>query len=199
MQRRLELACALVHEPDLIILDEPTAGIDPLLRGSIWAELHRLRDAGRTLLVTTQHVSEAEECDSVAMIVDGRIIALAAPDELSRLATDGDILDVVTASVFDGAILEGTKGVMEVRQDGPRHVRIVVDDAGSSLPVVVDRIKSAGVEVASAREERLSFDEIFALLVAKDQREQAAASAAAASHAEEPDRSGPRPPAAEAA
>ena len=71
MRRRLELACALVHEPDLLILDEPTAGIDPLLRVSVWKELHRLRDAGRTLLVTTQHVSEAEECDAVAMIVGG--------------------------------------------------------------------------------------------------------------------------------
>ena len=85
MQRRLELACALVHEPELIILDEPTAGIDPLLRETIWEELHRLRDAGRTLLVTTQHVGEAEECDAVAMIVGGRIIALAPPDELRRL------------------------------------------------------------------------------------------------------------------
>src|SRR3954453_21531658 len=59
MQRRLELACALVHEPDLLFLDEPTAGIDPLLRQAIWEELHRLKGAGRTLLVTTQYVTEA--------------------------------------------------------------------------------------------------------------------------------------------
>src|SRR5262249_13398813 len=94
MRRRLELACALVHEPDLIILAEPTAGIDPLLRAAIWEELHRLRDAGRTLLVTTQHISEADECDAVALIVDGRVIALAAPDELRRQATNGDLLDI---------------------------------------------------------------------------------------------------------
>src|SRR5204862_350665 len=83
MRRRLELACALVHEPELMILDEPTAGIDPLLRTSIWEELHRLRDSGRTLLVTTQHVSEAEECDAVAMIVNGQVIALAPPEARS--------------------------------------------------------------------------------------------------------------------
>ncbi len=82
MQRRLELACALVHDPSLLVLDEPTAGIDPLLRATIWAELHRLRDAGRTLLVTTQYVNEAEECDQVALIANGRLIALAPPDEL---------------------------------------------------------------------------------------------------------------------
>jgi ABC-2 type transport system ATP-binding protein len=175
MQRRLELACALVHEPELIILDEPTAGIDPLLRGTIWEELHRLRDAGRTLLVTTQHVAEADECDSVAMIVGGRIIALAAPDDLRRLATNGDLLDIETASVYDGSNLVGEEGVQEVTQDGPRHLRVVVTDAGSALPVVVEKIKSSGTEVDSAREHRLSFDEIFAILVARDKAERAAA------------------------
>ena len=179
MQRRLELACALVHEPELIILDEPTAGIDPLLRGSIWEELHALRDAGRTLLVTTQHVSEADECDAVAMIVGGRIIALATPDELRRLATNGDLLDIETSAMFDGSDLVGTPGVIEVTQDGPRHLRVVVDDAGSLLPVVVDRIKAAGGGVESAREQRLSFDEIFAILVARNDKERAAERVAA--------------------
>lgn len=168
MQRRLELACALVHEPALIILDEPTAGIDPLLRGSIWEELHRLRDLGRTLLVTTQHVSEADECDAVAMIVGGRIIALAPPHELRRLATNGDLLDIETSALFDGATLRGTPGVRDIQQDGPRHLRVVVDDAGSLLPIVVDKVRQAGVDVESAREHRLSFDEIFALLVEHD-------------------------------
>ena len=174
MQRRLELACALVHEPELIILDEPTAGIDPLLRGTIWDELHRLRDAGRTLLVTTQHVSEADECDAVAMIVHGRIIALAPPDELRRLATDGDLLDIETAAMFDGTGLVGSAGVTKVTQDAPRHLRVVVDDAGSSLPLVVEAIKAAGGEVESAREQRLSFAEIFAILVARDDEQRAA-------------------------
>lgn len=167
MQRRLELACALVHEPELIILDEPTAGIDPLLRATIWDELHRLRDAGRTLLVTTQHIGEADECDAVALIVDGGVIALAAPDDLRRLATNGDVLDIDTAALYDAAGLMGTEGVREINQDGPRHVRVTVDNAGTALPIVVDKIRSAGVEVASAREHRLSFDEIFAVLVAR--------------------------------
>jgi ABC-2 type transport system ATP-binding protein len=169
MQRRLELACALVHEPELIVLDEPTAGIDPLLRGSIWDELHRLRDQGRTLLVTTQHISEAEECDSVAMIVGGRIIALAPPDELRRSATNGDLIDIETDRIFDGTALVGTAGVREVTQDGPRHLRVVVDDAGTALPMVVDAIKAAGIDVESAREHRLSFDEVFAILVARQE------------------------------
>ena len=180
MQRRLELACALVHQPELIILDEPTAGIDPLLRGSIWEELHRLRDAGRTLLVTTQHIAEADECDAVAMIVNGRIIALAPPDELRRLATDGDLLDIETSAVFDGADLAGMPGIRTVSQDGPRHLRVVVAKAGTSRPAIVEKIRRAGVEVTSAREERLSFDDIFAILVARNEKERAAEAVAAA-------------------
>jgi len=174
MQRRLELACALVHEPELMILDEPTAGIDPLLRGTIWEELHRLRDAGRTLLVTTQHVSEAEECDAVAMIVSGEIIALAPPEELRRIATNGDLLDIETATGFDGSDLMGSPGVGEVTQESPHHFRVVVDDAGSALPSIVERIQSAGVEVESASEHRLSFDEIFAILVSRHDAEMSA-------------------------
>jgi ABC-2 type transport system ATP-binding protein len=165
MQRRLELACALVHEPILMILDEPTAGIDPLLRGSIWDELHRLRDGGATLLVTTQHISEAEECDAVALIVGGRIVAIAPPDELRRMASNGDLLEIETATKFDGASLHGTPGVVEVHQDGPRHLRVVVGDAGVALPAVVERIRAGGTEVESAREVRLSFDDVFATLV----------------------------------
>jgi ABC-2 type transport system ATP-binding protein len=167
MRRRLELACALVHEPTLMFLDEPTAGIDPLLRATIWDELHRLRDQGATLLVTTQHISEAEECDAVALLVGGRIIALASPDELRRMATDGDLLEIETATMFDGASLGGTPGVIDVRQDGPRRLRVVVDNAGTALTVVVDAIRSSGTAVESAREVRLSFDDVFAILVSR--------------------------------
>jgi ABC-2 type transport system ATP-binding protein len=178
MQRRLELACALVHEPELMILDEPTAGIDPLLRGTIWDELHRLRDAGRTLLVTTQHISEAEECDAVAMIVNGSIIALAPPEELRRIATRGDLLDIETAAPFDGSTLVGEPGVGEITQSTPHHFRVVVDDAGSALPDIVERIRVAGGDVESASEHRLSFDEIFAILVARHDAEVEAARSA---------------------
>ena len=165
MQRRLELACALVHDPTLLILDEPTAGIDPLLRVTVWEELHRLRDAGRTLLVTTQYLNEAEECDQVALIVNGRLIAVATPDELRRTAAGGQAIEVETTDLFDGTLLDSVPGVRSVHQDGPRHLQIRVEDAATSLPTVVEAVGAAGGEVAAARELRLSFDEIFAELV----------------------------------
>jgi ABC-2 type transport system ATP-binding protein len=167
MQRRLELACALVHDPALLILDEPTAGIDPLLRVTVWEELHRLRDEGRTLLVTTQYVNEAEECDQVALIVDGRLIAVAPPEELRRTALGGDAIEIETAGLFDGTVLDTVPGVRHVQQIGPRELQIRVADAATGLPTVVDAVTEAGGEVTSARELRLSFDDIFAELVAR--------------------------------
>src|SRR5204862_201967 len=79
MQRRLELACAMVHDPVLLFVDEPTAGLDPMLREKIWDEFRRLREVGRTLVVTTQVVGEAAYCDTVAVLSHGRLIALEAP------------------------------------------------------------------------------------------------------------------------
>jgi ABC-2 type transport system ATP-binding protein len=186
MQRRLELACALVHDPALLFLDEPTAGIDPLLRARVWAELHQLRDAGRTLIVTTQYVNEAESCDRVALIANGRLLALATPDELRRQAVGGDIVVIETAALFDGEQLASLPLVRQVRQDGPRRLTVVVDDAGTALPDVVEAVRERGGEVTSGREERPSFDDVFAALVERDRAGTLAAEADAAGAGEEP-------------
>ena len=130
MQRRLELACALVHSPDVLFIDEPTAGIDPMLRQTIWDELHALRDEGRTLLVTTQYVAEAEYCDRVALIVDGELVALDAPDALRQMVFGGDVLQVDTERAVDPEMLMSVAGVSNVRQTAPRQLIVTADDAG---------------------------------------------------------------------
>lgn len=168
MQRRLELATALVHEPAVLFLDEPTAGIDPLLRSTIWRELGRLRDEGRTLLVTTQYVGEAEGCDAVLLISDGHVIAAGTPDDLRRTAIGGDIVDVETAAPIDLTSLRQIEGVYRIEQRGPNAIRATVDDAARILPEIVDTITGAGGEVSSAAETRPSYDEVFALLVERD-------------------------------
>lgn len=84
MMRRLSLAIALLGEPDLLILDEPTVGIDPLLRNEIWKELYQLRDKGKSILVTTHVMSEAELTDQVALLRDGKIIANDTPQKLKK-------------------------------------------------------------------------------------------------------------------
>jgi ABC-2 type transport system ATP-binding protein len=173
MQRRLELACALVHEPALLFLDEPTAGIDPILRVKVWEELHRLRDSGVTILVTTQYVGDAEDCDQVALIAEGRLVAMAGPDELRRLAQGGDAIVVETATMFDGAGIDSVPGVIAVNQRSPREFIATVDDSAIALPAVVEAIKGAGTDVVAAQELRPTFDEVFAILVSRAQAESA--------------------------
>lgn len=181
MQRRLELACALVHEPAMLFLDEPTAGVDPILRERIWGELHRLRDAGRTLLVTTQYLAEAEECDAVALIAEGRLIAHATPDEMRKEAMGGDLIDVEADHGVDLATLQDLPAVRGIRRiNGGGVLRITVDDAGTATPLIIEAIGRAGGEVRSTSEARPSFDEVFAALVARDRRERENASTEAA-------------------
>jgi ABC-2 type transport system ATP-binding protein len=181
MQRRLELACALVHEPTLLFLDEPTAGIDPILRAKVWDELHRLRDTGVTILVTTQYVGDAEDCDRVALIAGGRLVALAGPDELRRSAQGGDAIAVETATMFDANSIDSVPGVLSVNQRSPREFIATVDDSAVALPAVVEAVRASGADIVSAQELRPSFDDVFATLVARAQSE-----AAAAARAEEP-------------
>jgi len=167
MQRRLELACTLVHDPLLLFVDEPTAGLDPMLRQTVWAEFRRLREAGRTLVVTTQYVGEAEYCDMVAVLAQGRLIALAEPEELRRMALGGGVIEVETAQAFDATRLEHVQGVRSVRQGGPRRFLVVSDDAGAATPRVLQELGVAGATVVSSSEYRPSFDEVFADLVSR--------------------------------
>jgi ABC-2 type transport system ATP-binding protein len=171
MQRRLELACALVHEPTLLFLDEPTAGIDPILRARVWDELHRLRDAGRTLLVTTQYVTEAEECDAIALLAEGRLIAHDAPDALRRSAAGGDLIDVETKTEIDPASVEGLPSVLAVRRVAPGVYRVTVDDAATATPAIVEAVRAAGTEVHATTDARPTFDDVFATLVERHRKQ----------------------------
>ena len=86
-KQRLSLACALLHEPEALLLDEPTIGLDPALRREFWDHFHKLNSAGRTILLTTHYLNEAEWCDQVGLMQRGRLIAEGSPDELKSEAT----------------------------------------------------------------------------------------------------------------
>jgi ABC-2 type transport system ATP-binding protein len=165
MQRRLELACALVHQPEVLFVDEPTAGIDPLLRTAIWTELRRLRDEGRTLLVTTQYVADAEYCDQVALIADGELVALDAPETLRQMVFGGDVLDITTRRAVDPELLAGVSGVEAVRQVDARQLVATVREAATLTPRIVEALRAGGVEVAGIEERQPTFDEVFTALV----------------------------------
>ena len=92
MKRRLSLAIALIHEPQILILDEPTVGIDPVLRKSIWEELYNLKNNGTTIIVTTHVMDEADKCNTLGMIRDGRLIAIGSPTEI-KLASNSTTIE----------------------------------------------------------------------------------------------------------
>ena len=165
MQRRLELACALVHNPTLIFVDEPTAGIDPVLRQKFWDEFREFREAGRTLVVTTQYVGEAEYCDQVAIIAEGKLVAFGPPEELRRDALGGEVIEVETKAAIDLSLLREMPIITSVRQTGPRRLLAITEDAAVATPRVIEAFNEQGVEVTALHEYRPSFDEVFTELI----------------------------------
>ncbi len=169
MQRRLALASALLHQPDLLFVDEPTAGIDPMLRQGIWKEFRRLRHEGRTLFVTTQYVGEAEYCDRVALLAEGRLIALDTPERLRQEALGGEVIEIATRQEVSAEALRGVSGVTEVRQRDAQTLLVVVEDAATATPRLLQAVEKRGVEVVSSSEYHPPFDEVFAALVSRSQ------------------------------
>ena len=108
MLQRSSLACALLHEPELLILDEPTVGLDPVLRRTFWARFRALADSGRTLLVTSHIMDEAERCDQLAFLRDGRLLASGTPAALRQQTGCDDLEDAFLA--LAGALPAGATG-----------------------------------------------------------------------------------------
>lgn len=168
MRRRAGLAAALVHDPSLLLLDEPTAGQDPILRRSIWEHLDRLGREGATLIVTTQYVGEAAFCDVIVFLAEGEVIAVGGPEELRRAAFGGELIDVTFASPPGWEAIESIGTSIEADQSsllGPRAVRYTVPDAGSALPKVTEEARNRGVEVVETDRVVPEFDEVFVRMV----------------------------------
>jgi ABC-2 type transport system ATP-binding protein len=170
MQRRLMLAGALMHDPALLFADEPTAGIDPVLRGRFWQFFRTLRDEGRTLFITTQIISEAIYCDYVAVMRKGRILVIDTPTNLKRRALDGEIIQLRLADARRTAealsTLERFAYVRTVRRvpDSADLLHVVVDDAGDRLPDVLNVLENPaglGLKIERAEELPISYDEVF--------------------------------------
>jgi ABC-2 type transport system ATP-binding protein len=167
MQRRLGLACAVLHRPSLLVVDEPTAGLDPTLRARIWEYLHQLQRDGTTIFLTTQYIEEAEHCDSVAVLRDGRSVAVGSPGELRRNAAIPDRLDVHVEGLTTDDIeaLWPLPGVREVRRMGDGHVRILADESEEVLPLITEEFVRRGRRVVSIETSKASFEEVFVRLV----------------------------------
>jgi ABC-2 type transport system ATP-binding protein len=164
MQRRLDIAMALVHDPAVLFLDEPTTGLDPEVRADMWAEIAQLAGERRkTVLLTTHYLEEADQlAERVAIVDRGKVVAEGTPDELKR-ELRGDAIHVDLDREYNGKVtsaLTPLDAVRDVQVDG-RTLRARADDGGRAVPLVLQALESHGVGVASVRVARPSLDDVY--------------------------------------
>jgi ABC-2 type transport system ATP-binding protein len=164
MQRRLDIAMALVHRPQVLFLDEPTTGLDPEVRAEMWREIERLaRDEGLTILLTTHYLEEADRLAADLAIVDrGRVVAGGPPERL-KAELRGDSIHVELALAANGAVhaaLEPLDGIRELVIDGTSlHAR--ADEGARAVPLVLGALEASGLDVASVTISRPSLDDVY--------------------------------------
>jgi ABC-2 type transport system ATP-binding protein len=163
MKRRLDLASALVHSPQVLFLDEPTTGLDPASRLTVWDEVRRINAAGTTVFLTTQYLEEADQlCDRLAIIDDGRIVAEGTPEQLkARMGHD-----VVTVSLDGGdlaateAALAGLPGLERVVAERDA-LALYVEDGAGSIAEIVRRLDRDATRVRAISVSRPTLDDVF--------------------------------------
>jgi ABC-2 type transport system ATP-binding protein len=169
MQRRMALAATLAHDPDMLFLDEPTAGIDPILRQKFWDYFRMLRSRGNTLIITTQYVGEAVNCDLVGVMANGRLLMVETPDGLRRRAFGGEVVDLQMVKPLDfnavGEIRRLACVTGPVRILGDSSLRLVVDDAGTAMPALAAWAGESQREISSVETVVIPLDDVFVELV----------------------------------
>jgi ABC-2 type transport system ATP-binding protein len=164
MQRRLDIAMALVQRPQVLFLDEPTTGLDPEVRNDMWREIERLtHEQGLTILLTTHYLDEADRLASDLAIVDGgRVVAGGAPERL-KAELRGDAINVELAFAANGAVeaaLEPVPGIRELVVEGT-SLRARADEGARAVPLVLGALEAGGIDVASVTVARPSLDDVY--------------------------------------
>ena len=163
-KQRLALGCAVLHQPPILFLDEPTSGVDPLSRRSFWDLIHELARGGTAVLVSTHYMEEAEYCHRLALMNRGKLVALDTPRAL-RGRHGAPIFEVRAAD--PGAAVEALQGEPEVKAVGlfGRALHVTADDAARGEAAVRRRLAAAGIAVESLRPIPPSLEDVFVALV----------------------------------
>lgn len=164
-KQRLALGCSIVHQPRLLFLDEPTAGVDPVSRRQFWTMIHGLAEDGVTVFVTTHYLDEAEHATRVAMIYNGVLRALDTPAELKRSALQGQLLNVTCNAPFEATkVLENLAGVQDVSIHGA-DIHVMVEPAAESANIIADQLRKAGISVDQVSLIEPTLEDVFISLI----------------------------------
>ena len=164
MKRRLEIVRAMVHEPEVLLLDEPTTGLDPQARAAVLEYIQRIhKEHGIALLLTTHYLDEADRlCDRLAIMDHGKVVASGTPTELKRKVSGGDIVDANFSSLPDAAIkaLERAEFVNEVKRRDS-SLTILVKNGAEAVPKIVELVDSNGGKLRTITLRELTLDDVF--------------------------------------
>jgi ABC-2 type transport system ATP-binding protein len=158
-KQRLALGCAILHDPPVVFLDEPTSGVDPIARGMFWDLIADLARTGHTVFVTTHYMDEAEYCNRLALMYAGKVIALGAPADLKR--------DLTTHN-----LLEREEGILEVAVFGS-GLHVVVDDVDAAQERIRRALASRRIEIRRLEQIQPSLEDVFVALIEAEERKAA--------------------------
>ena len=171
MKRRLNIACALVHDPDVLLLDEPTAGVDPQSRNAIFDNLEALKRAGKALVYTTHYMEEAERlADRIVIIDHGKVVASGTLAELLRALPAAQTLALDIEGTPDIAALQRIDGVKQVQLDGGK-LTLGLDDLTSYASAVLQAVRASGVVVRHLSSGRANLEDVFLALTGRQLRD----------------------------
>jgi ABC-2 type transport system ATP-binding protein len=160
MRQKLALACALIHTPRIIFLDEPTTGVDAVSRRDFWKILSSLLRSGITIVMTTPYMDEAERCSRVGLLAEGRLLAADTPQAIKGLMR-GTVVEIVCPDIRRGfAVLKTVPGVTEVQLFGDR-LNAVVSDPAREIPRIEAALAAAGIPALQRRTLAPSLENVF--------------------------------------
>jgi len=172
MQKKLALACALLHKPEILILDEPTTGVDPVSRREFWAILTELHLQGVTILVSTPYMDEAERCSRVGLMYKGKLVMCDTPERIKGMVP-GVLIELrpVDLAVHSGnalrsacSVLAESAAVLEVYPYGDL-VHVFVEDAGTSMDAIASALTEAGIAFTDLRKTNPRMEDAFISLI----------------------------------
>ncbi len=169
-KQRLALGCAILHDPPILFLDEPTSGVDPIVRGVFWDLIRGLSATGHTIFVSTHYMDEAENCHRLALMHRGKVIALGAPAELRHQASAHSLLRLDSSEPLETLrALEDLPGVVDVAVFGG-GLHVTVDDAAATMERIRQKLAAAGIAVRRLEKILPSLEDVFVSMIEGEER-----------------------------